>query len=157
MKRKILSIGLVGIVAALLTAVVVPTSAQAANGSDTVREQSPSAVLLAAPTTTPSAASRVFQTNRDYSCPVGDACAVVPYANGWYIFKFYNYGTYYLSNWSGTDQAFNNQTGGAAMRLQNNSGGQLQCLHGIINLVGGYNPSVNWGPVYRIQLTSSLC
>src|SRR5688572_20604442 len=83
-----------------------------------------------APTTSPAAASRVFQNNEDFLCADGYVCATVPYGSGFYIFKFYNYGTYYLSNWFGVGIVFNNQTGAAAARLRNSSGSQLQCIPG---------------------------
>jgi hypothetical protein len=140
MRRKIRHIGMVGVLTALLTAIVAPTPAQAAS----------------APTTSPSAASRVFQSNSAFTCESGYACAAVPYGSGWYIFKFYNYGTYYLSNWYGTGTAFNDQTGGAAMKLYNSSGTQVECIQGQTP-EAHYDQNVDWTPIGNIRLTSSTC
>jgi len=118
----------------------------------------PSAANAAsAPTTSPAAASRTFSTTWGFTCETGYACASVPYGNGWYTFKFYNYGTYYLNNWFGTDTAMNNQTNAAAMRFLNGSGGQIQCIAGQIGGVAHYDMDVDWNPIWRIQLTSSAC
>jgi hypothetical protein len=114
--------------------------------------------LIQAPTTSPAAASRTFSTTSGFTCESGYACALVPYANGWYTFKFYYYGTYYLSNWLGTGVAFNDQTGGAAMRLLDSSGGQLECIPGVgSDGIAQFDNDVDWGPIWRIQLTSSNC
>jgi hypothetical protein len=135
---KLIARGLV--VAALATAAIaVPTSAFAAS----------------APTTSPAAYSRVFQTTSGFTCDSGFACAKVPYSNGWYIFKFYNYGTYGLSNWFGEGIAFNSQTGAAAMRLYDGSGNQVECIPG--GPPAHYDDSENWDPIWSIKLTSSPC
>lgn len=138
MKRQIRRVGttVAAVLAALTIIIVAPAPAHAAGP----------------PTTSPSAAVRYFSTNfDDYSCASGYACVQIPYGNGWYVFKFYYYGTYYLSDWYGSGFPFNHQTDGAAMRLLNSSGGQIQCIPPITA------PEVNFDAVYRIQLTSSAC
>jgi hypothetical protein len=106
-----------------------------------------------APTTSPVAASRTFQTTWNPDCPSDYACAWVPYGNGRYLFKFYRYGTYYLSNWFGEEgYAANNQTGGAAMRLYDSRNVQVQCIP------GGFGEAfVDWNPVWSIRLTATPC
>jgi hypothetical protein len=129
----------VAVLAALLTVIVAPAPAQA----------------VSAPTTSPSAAVRYWTTDIEgITCESGYACATVPYGSGVYVFKFYYYGTYYLSNWYGWGWGINNQTGGAAMRILNSSGGQMQC---IAPPPVQWTTDVYWTPVYRIQLTSSSC
>jgi hypothetical protein len=139
-KRKILSIGLAAVLAAALTAVAATP-----------------ALAASAPTTSPAAASRVFQWNQDFNCESGYACATVPYAGGYYIFKFYYYGTYSLSNWLNIGIAFNDQTNAAAMRLRDGNGTQVECIRGQIDGVAHFDDWVDWNPIWRIQLTSSGC
>jgi hypothetical protein len=140
MKRKMSYLGAAGLLGALGTAVIAPAPAQAAS----------------APTTSPAAASRVYHSTWGFTCESGYACASVPYGSGWYVFKFYNYGTYSLSNWFGTDTAFNDQTGGAAMRLSNGSDVQVECIAGQTP-EAHFDTDVNWTPIYKIRLTASTC
>ena len=98
----------------------------------------------------------MFSTTWGFTCEPGLACASVPYGGGWYVFKFYAYGTYNLSNWYGTDTAFNDQTGGAAMRLYNGSNAQVECIRGQ-DPIAHFDMNVNWTPIYKIRLTSSAC
>ncbi|MBN1170841.1 MAG: hypothetical protein JXA67_01590, partial [Micromonosporaceae bacterium] len=89
MRRKIrhIAMTIVTVLATLPAILMAPAPAQAA----------------AAPTTSPTPASRYFTTNIEaIGCASGYVCAVVPYGDGVYVFKFYTYGTYYLSNWYGT-------------------------------------------------------
>jgi hypothetical protein len=139
-------------VAALVAAAAgAPTSASAATPVEGTRSAEPTIGFAPAPTTSP-AVSRQFLTNRnDFDCPNGYGCALVPYGNGYYFFKFYNYGTYYLSYWSGTEAAFNAQTDGAAMRLYDSSGSQVKCIP-------AYDwDYVDWEPIWSISLTASPC
>jgi hypothetical protein len=83
----------------------------------------------------------------------GWACAVVPYSNGAYVFKFFNYGGYSVSNWHGTGSVVNLQSGGAAFRIDRLDGSQIHCYaprQAAYNLVG-------WEPVWRVRLTASGC
>lgn len=125
-------------------------------GEDETREITDN--LAQAPTTSPAAVSRTFSTTWGFTCESGYACALVPYGNGWYTFKFYYYGTYYMSNWSGIGVAYNDQTGGAAMRLLNSSGGQIECIRGVgADGIAHFDDAVDWGPIWRIRLTASNC
>ncbi|SNT36134.1 hypothetical protein SAMN05421812_10515 [Asanoa hainanensis] len=139
MKRKVLSVGLVGVLIALLTAVLTPTAA------------------LAAPT--PSTSPRVIPelTNQIVpQCPTGYACAVV-YRDGpgigfRYVFRFYHYGTYNLSNWITGGQAFNMQMDDASMRLLGQNGAEIECIP-----PNDPDPALDWNPVWKIQLSPTPC
>lgn len=127
-----------------------------ANGDLVVRLPSRASVetTVAAPppTTSPAPEHRYFVTSLSgVTCPVGRACAVVPYGGGWYVFNFYRYGTYAMSWWYGWGWVMNNQTGGAAVRLGNSGGGEVRCLppNGWV--------SIAWTPIWSIRLTASPC
>jgi hypothetical protein len=114
--------------------------------------------VASAPTTSPAAAIRYFTTTVDdperpwiLRCEAGYVCARVPYGSGWYIFKFYKYGTYTLYNWYGVGAAYNAQTGGAGANLLDRNGGLIFCLP---------SPPTDtshpdWDPVYYVQLRST--
>jgi hypothetical protein len=137
----------------MLSALLVGCIAPADDGTQEITDE-----VAVAPTTSPAAASRTFSTTFGFDCESGYACALVPYRNGWYTFKFFNYGTYFLSNWFGHGVGFNDQTGGAAMRLRDSSGVQLECIRGVgSDGVAHFDDDVDWGPIWRIQLTSSGC
>jgi hypothetical protein len=154
---------------ALLAGVLEPaTSASAAGAtststfrSDTVRQPSASTALVApavsAPTTSPAARTRTFTTGSTLTCPptgqpdIGWGTAQVRYGSGFYNFGFFTYGTYYLSHFVGTGIAINCQYDQAGMRLLDNFGGEIRCLY------TGDSEVVDWGPVYRIQLTTRSC
>lgn len=111
--------------------------------------------VFAVPTTSPSGPStsvkRTFiESYENFVCAQGWACATVPYANGWYLFSFYQYRTYNLSNWSGVGGTFNNQHSNASMRLYNGSNVQVLCIP-----AGG--PDVNWNPIWSIRLSATPC
>jgi hypothetical protein len=171
----------VGIAAGLLTAAAMMTTAAAspagaspakdaattvtvttdARGVSTVngtgRATTPAAPLAQPapppPTTSPPAESRIFvPVGGSFTCAPGRACAVVPFSNGAYVFKFFQYGRYGLSNWFGTGAVLNNQTGVAATRLDNNNGTQLLCVP-----AGTGRNGVGWDPVWFIRLTPSAC
>lgn len=157
------------IAAALLTTAATMAPAQAAPAPKppvTVTQGADGALILhfgrpagkvanvtasAVPTTSPTV-SHLFLPYGEYTdCPSGYACAAVPSASGWYVFKFYNYGGYSLSYWSGTGSVWNNQTGGAALRVDDVNGSQLRCI------AAGTTKDVDWNPAWRIRLTSSGC
>jgi hypothetical protein len=144
MRRKILSIGLLGVVMASLAVVTAPTPAQA-----TVTR---AAAAVVRPSTSPVVENFAYDGFVPV-CPTGYACAlvIVDGDREWrHYFQFYNYGYYNLSNWLDWGYAINRQTGGAAMRLYSGST-QIQCIP------PGNQPLVNWYPVTRIRLTSSPC
>ncbi|GGV35641.1 hypothetical protein GCM10010182_69590 [Actinomadura cremea] len=71
------------------------------------------------------------------------------YGNGVYVFRFYRYGAYSLSYWTGVGGIVNNQTGGAAIRYDS-GGGQIGCVP-----AGHGRGGIGWNPVWRIRLTAS--
>ena len=74
---------------------------------------SKASIAAAEPTTSPAAARRYWISGAHYlTCETGYVCAAVPYGGGYYVFKFYYYGTYKLSYWYGTGYLANRQTGG---------------------------------------------
>ncbi len=136
MKRKIRNIGMVvGVLAALLAGTAA-TPAQATSP----------------PTTSPAAYSRVYQSDYHYTCESGFACVAVSYGNGFYIFKFYYYGTYYLSNWYNFGLIRNSQTDGAAMRFYDVNGSQVGCVP-----PGGQDTYGLLDAIWSIRLTASSC
>ncbi len=68
-----------------------------------------------------------------------------------YVFRFYYYQTYDLSNWNMSGWVVNSQTGTAKMRLLDQNGGLIVCLR------PGSQTSLHWGPVWKIQLTPNAC
>ncbi|MBE3200184.1 MULTISPECIES: hypothetical protein [Parafrankia] len=108
-----------------------------------------------APSTSPVANQVLFVTSLNSApagCPYNYGCAYVPYGGGWYVFKFYYYRTYYLSNWFGVGPVVNFQSAGAAMRLYNSAGAQITCIP-----ADSAPTTANWDPVWSIRLTSSPC
>jgi len=114
----------------------------------------PAPAVTYTPNTSPPAAVRYeYYGSGGLQCQSGYACTTLEYPAGvirW-VFKFYYYGTYSLSHWSGTGWAANSQTGGAAMRLLDRNGYQITCVP------AGDWRYVNWDPVWFIRLTSSPC
>jgi len=138
MERKVLSVGMVGVLIALLTAVLAPASAQAA----------------ATPSTSPKVIPHLT-TEVNPTCQDGYACAVIYVDDSAprmrYVFRFYYYQTYELSNWNMSGWAVNRQTGTAKMRLLDQYGGLIDCVP------PGHYASPHWGPVWKIQLTPNAC
>ncbi|GAA1598741.1 hypothetical protein GCM10009789_60900 [Kribbella sancticallisti] len=170
--RKILAAA--GVLASVFTAVATAPAAQAraveptaestakvtqtrtADGSVLIGVTGGSAsstrTTAAVPSTSP-AVERVFVSGSQTTpCNPGYACAAVPYGSGAYIFKFVRYDGYSVSNWTGYGYFLNNQTGGAAARYDNVSGGQLGCVSAGILRTG-----INWDPVWRVRLTAAAC
>jgi hypothetical protein len=103
-----------------------------------------------APTTSPAAKERYWASGGGFYCYTGYVCATVPYEGGYYVFKFYNYGTYRLSSWYGLGRLINNQSGGASARLQNKYGDEIGCMpRGEVD--------INWDPIWYLQLTIPPC
>ncbi|MFI0453581.1 hypothetical protein [Actinomadura sp. 6N118] len=103
------------------------------------------------PTTSPTVPRQFIPDFDTFPCAHGNACASAIYGNGAYLFTFFRYASYGLSNWFGTGSAFNNQSGGAAMRLEDNNHRQLNCIP------AGKSRYVDWTPVWFIRLTASPC
>ncbi len=168
----------IGFVAGLFTAAVAATTAFASpagaspapagqasavtvrpgpHGSLTVhvsgRSAAAPALATPAPSTSPSVTHQFVPDGGGFTCESGYACAGVPYSTGVYVFKFYYYGSYSLSYWFNTGFVINNQTGGAAFRIYNSSGGQVRCFPASPNPQNG----VDWDPIWSVRLTSSGC
>ncbi|MBM7784748.1 hypothetical protein JOD67_001428 [Tenggerimyces flavus] len=145
----------IALLVSLFTLAATLGPAHAAPASDTAPRGVASAAAEGEPATSPGAAARYFSwSSSGHSCPRGYACAIVraKALPGWWVFKFYDYGTYQLHRWSGTGSLTNNQTGSAAMRLLGSDKKQRQCVR-----PGRSDNSVNWGPVYYIRLSTSGC
>lgn len=143
MKPRILSVAMVGVIVALLIAVV-PGPAQA--------EPCPNSTCVYPPETSPHVTHSWSKTAPYWGdCPTGYACAIVPYNGGYTFFKFYYYGTYSLSNWYGRGSVYNHQTDGASMRLYDRNGAQLACIK------AEWPWSGNWDPVWSVRLTALPC
>lgn len=124
-----------------------------ANGAKTITVVGRAATAArAVPTTSPVVQHTYLKQGEHTTCPSGYACAAVPYSTGAYVFKFYEYGGYSLSYWGGTSEALNNQTGGAAMRLDNVNGTQVRCIAPPAHVY-----DADWDPIWRIRLTASSC
>ncbi len=115
-------------------------------------QTSPASIAAAAPTTSPAVQRDWIPNGSTYECDRGYACATVKYGAGYYVFRFYYYGTYALSNWYGDGYVLNNQTGGAAVRVLDVHGGQLLC-----ESRSPWSRYVVWDPAWYIRLTSSSC
>lgn len=106
-----------------------------------------------APSTSPSVSHRYYSDAGGIPpCATGYVCTIVAYGSGYYVFNFYDYGTYYLSNWLNWGGITNEQTGGAAARLYNANGHQTACLPPE-DITG----EVNWDPIWKIKLTARGC
>lgn len=112
------------------------------------------ATAEAAPATVPSTSPYVApHPYHGAPCPSGDVCAVVRGSTGaLYEFFFYNYGSYYLSNWFGGGQFQNNQTRGATVRLIKQSGARISC-----SAPAATTHEVDWDAVWRIDLSAAHC
>ncbi|WP_405059244.1 hypothetical protein OG474_41870 [Kribbella sp. NBC_01505] len=107
----------------------------------------------AVPTTSPAVSRQFVPSGQQVNCPTGYACAVViAIGGGGYFFKFYNYGTYTLSNWTGIGEYRNYQTGGAAFRAYGSAGQSLGCM-----AAGTGSNEINWNPIYTLKLTAAPC
>jgi hypothetical protein len=105
------------------------------------------------PSTSPTVSHTYYSSSSSIpACSSGYACTIVAYGSGYYVFNFYNYGTYSLSNWIGHGGLTNAQTGGAAVRTYNSSGNQISCYP-----AAHITAEVDWTPAWSIKLTSSGC
>jgi hypothetical protein len=136
-------LAVVGLLASFLTAA--PAAAQG--------ETAHSETAAAAPTTSPAARHRTWlPAGSTYTCESGFACATVRYGQGFYLFKFYAYGTYALQNWYGDGYVWNAQTGGASVRVLGSGGGQLLC-----EARSPWVRYVDWNPAWYIRLSPGGC
>lgn len=144
---------------ALATAASVAGSAPASAAPQQAPDQAGAAVVrlpahsdVAAPATAhhPTISPSVTVTHGKsgtYTCYKGTLCTTVwdPVLNEWAIFHLYNCRTYSLSNWLGTGNYYDNQTGGVRSYFYGSSGNVLK------SFTSGYNVSQNWDPVYKIK------
>ncbi|MGW6277130.1 hypothetical protein [Kribbella sp. NPDC055071] len=164
MKRKLLAAA--GVLAAVCAGITTVPTAQAANLVEySQTKQADGSVLIkvadgsvplprtvaAVPTTSPVVWHRFLGPGQSDYCEELYACAVVPYSNGAYVFKFKDYRGYSVSNWFGQGVFINHQTQNAGARYDNASGTQLACVP------AGWNYDANWTPVWRIRLSAAPC
>lgn len=168
-KRSVL--GLLGIVALMLTSVLAAGPAQAAapsnHGAGTrvvltappapSAGLSPSAAAAVDPTISPSVIPVHLNTGDVYTCYSGSLCAEVwDYKTGdWAVFHLTRCVTYALSNWEGTGYVLDRQTGNVPTYFLNQS-------HATLTPPGGSAPgplypsttkyAYNWTPVWYIDL-----
>jgi hypothetical protein len=127
-----------------------------ANGALTVTvsgQAAPAAAAASPPSTSPAVEHPFVPPGGSFTCLSGFACAGVPYSNGTYVFKFIHYDGYSVSFWHGSGFVINNQTGGAAIRIDDVNGHQVRCFSPNPNPVNG----VNWEPIWRVRLTAGGC
>lgn len=84
-------------------------------------------------------------------CPRGYGCAFVqaPGSNRYKVFRFYNYGAYYLSYFLNRGLVVNNQTGNAKVRITTLNG-SYKDIPPQNQLYGAED--VTWDPYYKITL-----
>lgn len=143
---------ILGSVAAAVPAQAMPAPDHSPIAAPTTAVASNTAVAADPPATEPGATYRYYSGSKTVSCERGYACASAPYWLGYYIFKFYDYGTYKLYRWLGTGSLANNQTGGASVRLLDVNKRRLKCRQ-----AGTGWGDVNWDPVYYIQVSRYAC
>lgn len=87
------------------------------------------------------------------SCASGLVCAWVKLPSGKYeVFKFYTYGTYYLSYFKGFGAIVNKQTGGASVKTYKQDGSVAFYIHGDDHGVEPPSSSQQWDPVWKLSL-----
>ncbi|GAA2123350.1 hypothetical protein GCM10009727_09920 [Actinomadura napierensis] len=106
-----------------------------------------------APATSPSVTHKHYGNAGDIpKCRPGYVCATVAYGGKYHVFDFYRYGTYGLSNWHGRGGLANEQAGGAAARLYDRSGAEIECV-----AAGTAAAGVDWDRAGKIKLTTVRC
>lgn len=95
------------------------------------------------------------QAASNHGCPSGWAC-IYPQDAGWNgdrpSLKYYNYGTYQLSNQFGNHYVYNNQTGGAPIWLCTDWNGNTCPWY----VAAGSYAVVNLTPINSVKLVPSL-
>ncbi|QKG21622.1 hypothetical protein [Actinomadura verrucosospora] len=111
------------------------------------------ASAAAAPSTSPSVSHKYYGNPANIPpCRSGHACAIVAYGRGYYVFDFYKYGGYSLRHWRGRGGLTNVQTRGAAVRVYDARGRQIDCLR-----AARITYEVDWNPAWKIRLTANGC
>ncbi|MES5820807.1 hypothetical protein [Streptomyces sp. RG80] len=131
-------LGAVATMTLVSASVFVSGSAQAAT----------SATSAVAPTISPAASSQLVPNGEHISCDTGNFCAGVwdPTVNQWRVFFLYDCHLYHLSNWQGTGEVVNSQTGNAQATTHGQNGALIQTYP-----VSADAPDVNWDPVWSIR------
>ncbi|MES5824595.1 hypothetical protein [Streptomyces sp. RG80] len=106
------------------------------------------AVAAASPTTSPAVRTEHGPPGSTYVCEAGNLCTNVwdPTTNDWKTFFFYNCNRYYLSDWNGGGDYFNNQTGNVTSYFYGQSGNVLASFP-----PGSAPVAYNWDPVWSIR------
>ncbi|MER6016412.1 hypothetical protein [Streptomyces bluensis] len=159
-KRSVL--GLVGVLAWMLTAVLTTGSAQAAepsnNGAGGNVRIAPSApdsaqsaaqgVAAVSPTISPATRFIHVATGEPYTCDSGNFCGEVwdPVVSKWKVFFLYYCNRYALANWNGMGDYTNAQTGGAAATFYRQNGSVLGTAP-----AGTVEVPQDWTPVWYIR------
>lgn len=120
----------------------------AAPPADAAQRDAGRAPAVAAPTISPSVATKHEPPSTAYTCYTGDLCPVVwDYSTSSYkIFFLYNCARYSLYNWLGSGNYSDRQTSGAHSYFYGSSGNVLTSFY-----PPKTNVSYNWTPVYSIR------
>ncbi|MGW7519970.1 hypothetical protein ACWGJ2_30770 [Streptomyces sp. NPDC054796] len=157
-KRSV--IGVLAVLAWMLAAALAAGPAQAATSSEhadggTVLTLPPapddaSAARSAAvsPTITPEVRTEHGQPGNDYVCPAGNLCTVVwdPTTSDYKVFFLYTCQKYALSDWEGTGNYWNGQTGNVTSYFYGQSGNVLKSFQ-----PDAANHAQDWSPVWSIR------
>ncbi|MFQ3559756.1 hypothetical protein QZN11_23555 [Streptomyces gramineus] len=100
------------------------------------------------PTSSPAVRTAHGNPGDPYTCASGTLCAVVwdPTTGDYKQFFFYNCARYYLSNWNGTGNFYDAQTGGVTSYFYGQSGNVLRSFTPDFT-----NHDQDWGPVWSIR------
>ena len=160
MRDKRTVLGLIGALAVALAALFFTAPAQAAapahhTTGDRVlvtpaapHDASAKALRAASPGISPSVTTQHLPPNTPYTCSSGNLCTTVwdPTTSDYKVFFLYSCAKYSLSNWNGTGNYFDNQTGGVTSYFYGQSG----------NVLKSFTPdstthAQDWGPVWSIR------
>lgn len=121
------------------------TAPAAPEGAETATARGAAAV---APTLSPGADYQHVAPGGTFGCKAGNLCASVwdPTKSKWKIYFLYTCNRYYLSNWEGTGQYWNRQTGTPTSTFYGQSG----------NTIKSFKPfsgkrDQSWSPVWSIR------
>ncbi|MFD3843974.1 hypothetical protein ACFWWC_48590 [Streptomyces sp. NPDC058642] len=106
------------------------------------------AAAAVSPTTSPAVRTEHGPPGTTYVCEAGNFCTNVwdPTTNDWKTFFFYNCNRYYLSDWNGEGNYWNNQTGNVTTYFYGQSGNVLTSFQDVRK-----NVDYNWDPVWSIR------
>ncbi|WP_369266459.1 hypothetical protein [Streptomyces harbinensis] len=164
MRGKRSSLGVIGVLAGLLMALVAVSPAQATGGAESgpgeqvlvappapaeAQARADAGVAAVAPTISPGASFEHVATGQRYTCAAGNLCTEVwdPTVNKWKVYKLYTCNRYYLSNWLNTGYYVNNQTGNPTSYFYGRYGDVIKPFKPHF----GAKYSQNWNPVWSIR------